>query len=356
MGRLEDIRFIKSIDKSDILKYLLEFPGQCEDAFKIGMALKLERPAIRIDNIIFAGMGGSSIGGDIIKGYLQNEVKIPISVCRDYVLPAFVSNNTLLFCLSYSGNTEETVSLFEEGMKRGAVTIAIGSGGRLKQMALEKGASYVDIPKGFLPRTALGYLSIILLEILSKFGIIEDKGKDIRELIDALLDIRDKELNPDIPADKNLAKKIAVKMYNRFCVLYVTSITEAIGSRWRSQIAENAKTLSSCNMFPEMAHNEICGWKFPRNILRNFTVILIKDKDDFKRTKLKMEISRDIITRSGAKVIEVERPNGSLLSRLYSLIYIGDFVSFYLAILNKVDPTNIDSIEYFKQELAKIKI
>jgi glucose/mannose-6-phosphate isomerase len=300
-------------------------------------------------------MGGSGIGADVVKSYLGGELNAPVSICRNYSLPDFVGKDTLLFCSSYSGNTEETLSCFKQGLKSKAFIITMGTGGRLKELSLKNNITHISIPPGHPPRTAIGYMSITLLGVLVKLGLIKDKENDVKELFSILSEVRDKEIGHDVPIIKNISKQIAIKLYKRYPIIYGTAdTTEAISNRWRQQIAENSKALSSSNTLPEMNHNEIVGWKFPEKLLKDFMVIILYDKDDHARTKKRIRISSEIIKESGAEVLVLKREDGGRLARIYSLMYIGDFVSFYLAILNNIDPTPVKSVDYLKAELAKL--
>ncbi|MFA4991787.1 MAG: bifunctional phosphoglucose/phosphomannose isomerase [Candidatus Omnitrophota bacterium] len=355
MKKLDDMRQIRKLDASDMLRLIMGLPLQCREAYDIGAAADLKRPDRDIHNIVFAGLGGSAIGADIVKVYLQGELKLPVFVCRNYTLPDFVSKNTLLFCASYSGNTEETLSTFQDGLKRGAHIITLGSGGKLKELSAKNGFRHVTIPPGFPPRTAVGYMSIAVLAALSKLGLIKDKAEEVGDLYLTLSDLRDREIGPDVASGKNAAKKIAAKLLGSYCIIYGTSdSTEAISMRWRGQLAENSKALASSHVLPEMNHNEIVGWEFPPKLLKGFKVIILRDKNDHKRTQARIEISKSIMKKSGAQIIELKRDKGGSLARIFSLLYIGDFVSFYLAILNGIDPTPVKRVDYLKAELTKI--
>ena len=355
MNKLDNSKFISKLDASNMLKLISGLPDQCRHAYDIGKKARVSKPNLRIDNIVFAGLGGSAIGADIVRVYLQNEIKVPIVVCRNYTLPDFVGENTLLFCASYSGNTEETLSSFEDGLKRGASIITMGSGGKLKERSLKSSFNHIDIPSGFPPRTAVGYMSVTVLAILEQMGFIKDKEKEVTQLCSALSDLRDKEVGIDVAAGKNISKQLAAKLCNKYCVIYGTSDTsEAAAIRWRGQIAENSKALSSSHVLPEMNHNEIVGWEFPKDVLKQIKVIILRDKNDHSRTQKRIDISKTVIKKSGAEIIELERKESSILARVFSLIYIGDFVSFYLAILNDIDPTPVKQVDYLKGELAKI--
>ena len=354
MNKLDNLKFIEKLDSSGMLKFMLGLPEQCRDAYNIGFSADINKPAVKINNIVFAGVGGSGIGADLVKVYLGSELKIPVSICRNYALPDFAGEATLLFCSSYSGNTEETLSCFNDGLRRKAFIITIGAGGKLKEAALKNNLNHISIPSGYPPRAAIGYMSITLLGVLAKLGLIKDKESDVKELYRILCGIRDEEIGPDIAAQKNISKQIAAKLYRRYSIIYgMSDTTEAVSIRWREQIAENSKTLSSSNILPEMNHNEIVGWRFPKDMLKNFKVVMLRDKDDHERIKQRVRISAHIIEKSGAEVIMLEKQNGGRLARVYSLMYIGDFVSYYLAILNNIDPTPVETIDYLKKELGK---
>ena len=356
MDKLDNREIVAKLDNSNMLKLISDLPDQCRKAYDIGKkdasGLKIDG---QIDNIVFAGLGGSAIGADIVRVYLQNELKLPVVVCRNYTLPNFVGERTLLFCSCYSGNTEETLSAFEDGLKKRANIITMGSGGKLKESAKGNGFRHIQIPFGFPPRTALGYMSVTVFAVLTELGFIEDKEKEINKLYFALTSLRDKEIGIDVSAEENISKKLANKIYGRYCIVYGTSdSTEAVSMRWRGQFAENSKSLSSSHVFPEMNHNEIVGWEFPKEFLKNIKVIILRDKNDHNRIEKRIDVSKSIIEQSGAEVFELERKESEYLSRLYSLIYIGDFVSFYLAILNGIDPTPVKQVDYLKEQLAKL--
>ncbi|MDP2921192.1 MAG: bifunctional phosphoglucose/phosphomannose isomerase [Candidatus Omnitrophota bacterium] len=354
MSKLDNAKLIKKLDPSDMLRFISGLPEQCLDAYRIGVSGNINKPAEKINNIVFSGVGGSGIGADLAKVYLEGELGIPVSICRNYKLPEFAGETTLLFCSSYSGNTEETLSCFEEGLRKRAFIIAVGSGGRLKDLSLKNNITHIAIPAGYPPRAAIGYMSITVLGILAGLGLIKDKEKDVKELYSALTCLRDEEIGTGVPSKHNISKQLAEKLYKRYCVIYGTAgVTEAVSSRWREQIAENSKSLSSANVLPEMNHNEIVGWRFPEKLLKRFKVIMLSDKDDHGKIKERIRISSGIIKKTGAEVIELKRDAGGRLARVYSLLYIGDFASFYLAILNNVDPTPVETIDYLKKELGK---
>lgn len=353
---LDDRKRIEDLDKSNMLKLLLGLDEQVRRAKDIGVSF--DATAISGDgvrNIAFTGLGGSAIGADVIRCYTAGEIKVPIIVNRNYTLPNFVDENTLLFTSSYSGNTEETLSAYKKAKEKKARIVAISSDGTLEKLTKEDGTPCIKIPAGFPPRCALGYAFIPLLLILCKLGFIGDKEKEIDEAVDILSELKN-ELGIESPADTNTAKRIALMLEHKFPIIYGADdhIDVAI-RRWRGQLAENSKHLASSHVFPEMNHNEIVGWDFPVELMKEFVVIFLRDSGDHKRIARRMDITKEILSKKKINAVEVFSKGKGLLSRIMSLIYIGDMASFYLAILNGVDPTPVDRVTYLKKELARVE-
>lgn len=357
--KLDNLEVIKQVDRSDMLKIMTSFDRQCQEAVEIASTFKeiepLKEKMYHLNNIIFTGLGGSAIGADLIKSYLGSEMRFPIWVNRNYTLPGFTTDKTLVFCCSYSGNTEETLQGYIQAKENRAAIVCVTSGGKLKEYADRDGFPCVVIPGGLPPRTALGYSFFVPLVLLTRLGLSPDKKEQIDESIQIIRQLKDQELCPEIELSKNKAKQIALSLYGRFPVIYgADGHTDAVATRWRGQLAENSKTLASSHVFPEMNHNEIVGWEYPQDILKEMYIVLLRDKDDLYRVQKRMEITLGIIKEKAAGAIEVGSQGEGLLARIFSLIYIGDFVSFYLAVLNDVDPTPVDKITYLKECLAKV--
>ncbi len=354
---LDDRDGMERLDKSSMLKLLVEFPGQCRDAKKIGMDLPVEEGYFKgCSHILFTGLGGSAIGADLVRSYLAGEIKVPLFVNRNYTLPGFVSSQTLVVASSYSGNTEETISAYKDARSRGARMVAITSGGALADMAREDTVPVVTIPPGFPPRSALGYSFFPSLLLTRKLGLItrKDVEGEVDRAIKLMEELRDGTVGPHVAEKKNLAKALARSLCGRFPVIYGgQDHIDSVVARWRGQLAENSKTLSSSHVFPEMNHNEIVGWENPAPVVKKFVVVVLRDRGDHPRTKKRMDITKHIIEKEGVEAIEVESAGNSLLERMFSLIYIGDFMSYYLAILYGVDPTPVDRVTYLKKELAR---
>jgi len=344
---------IPAVDKKNMLELLKTFPEQCQEAIGIGTKYEIpEKYKKQYKNIVFLGLGGSAIGGDVIKSYLIDESPLPIQVVRDYSVPSFISSESLVFASSYSGDTEETLSMYKSAKAKSANIICITSGGRLKRLAGANGDLAVIIPGGLPPRASLGYSFIPALIMLYRLGIVSDKSKDIFEAITLMKDMLKKEVGPD--ARKNRAMEIAAYIFGKIPVVYAPAKNfDVVATRWRGQINENAKTLSSCHVYPEMNHNEIVGWVYPRKVLKDLAILTLRDKGEHPRVATRIKITTGILKDSGFKSMDIGSKGQSLLARMMSLVYLGDFVSFYLAVLNGVDPTPVERISFLKKQLGK---
>ena len=348
---LEDI---KQIDPKGMYQWIKDFPKQIEESVRIGKEAIIKLNVKGVQNIVLTGLGGSAIGGDLLRSYLVKELDIPFAVNRYYTLPEFVGKNTLVIVSSYSGNTEETISAHKEAMKRKARILCISTGGETARMAKKFKQPWIQIPPGLSPRAALGYSFFPLLVVLSKLGFIKPKDRAIKETIQLL---KNKSLsfgNPESP--ENAPLKLAERLKGKLPVIYSPAEhLDTVNIRWRGQIAENAKQLSSGHVLPEMNHNELVGWKVLTDLMKHMHVIFLKDFGTYKRVAIREGITKQVVSMYAGEVTEVASEGRGLLARLFSLIYFGDWVSLYLAILNNENPEPVAIIDYLKSELSKVK-
>lgn len=344
-------REIKLFDNSNMFDVLASFSKQISEACDIGSKIELKEDYSSVKNIIVCGMGGSAIGGDLVRSIFQYEIKVPVFVNRNYRLPVFADKDSLLIISSYSGNTEETLSAYAEAIKRGCKIICISSGGKLSLLAQNEGKLLITIPKGYQPRCAIAYSFFPLLILLSKIGFIENKSAEIERVISKMRQRSDEYSRPD---ERNSALKTALLIQGKFPVIYSsTDLSDIANLRFRCQINENAKSLAYGNVLPEMNHNEIVGWQNNPQLLKNIIVLSISDKDDLPEIKKRRQITLEIVKPLAGAIAEVEGDGGSLLERTFDVIHFGDWVSFYLAILYKTDPTPVEKINYLKSKLTE---
>ncbi len=345
---------IKRIDPRGMATWIAEFPKQVETAVRIGKEASVKLNVQGVQNIVLTGLGGSAIGGDLLRSYLADELKVPFIVNRHYLLPSFVGKNTLVIVSSYSGNTEETISAHNDAIKRKARVLCISTGGETAKMAKKCKQPWIQILPGLSPRAALGYSFFPLLIVLGKLGLIKSKDKDIKETLLLLKSKSALYSNPESP--ENTPLKLAEQLKGRLPVIYSPAEhLDAINVRWRGQIAENAKQLSSGHVLPEMNHNELVGWKVLTDIMKHMHVLFLKDKGTHKRVAIRGEITKQVVSQYAGAVTEISSEGNSLLARMFSLIHFGDWVTLYLAILNNEDPEPVKVIDFLKGELAKVK-
>lgn len=354
MNTLDQLAKIEKLDQKDMHGLLESFPLQLKKSIALTHSFPLPNwKNFKFENIVLAGMGGSAIGGDLVRSYLTYQLKIPFRISRHYLLPNFVSQNSLVLVSSYSGNTEETLSAYAIAKKRKAKIIAITSGGKLFQLTRQDKIPVLLVPGRLPPRAALGYSLGALLILFSRFGLIKNQTVLIKEAA-SLLAKQNKKYVKLNPTSKNSAKKLAIRLYQKIPIIYSGyDYLDTVAIRWKQQICENAKNLAFVNFFPEFNHNELVGWQND-NLKPDFTVLFLKNKDDHKRIKARMDIVKEIIESQKIEVIEIESQGKNLLSRMLYLIQLGDWTSYYLAILNGVDPTPIKVIDYLKSQLEKI--
>jgi len=321
------------------------FPAQLKEALEIGQAAELNAHSEPIHKIYVAGLGGSGIGGDFVAEMVYDECEVPYLVGKGYTIPAYIDKNTMVIISSYSGNTEETLSAFDQVEKTGAKIVCIASGGKVIARAKEAGYDHIQVPGDWpSPRACLGFSLVQQIFVLEKLGFISNT---ISGQVKSSIDI----IKYDQDSIKEEAKKIATQLYGKTPILYTTDRMESVAVRLRQQINENSKLLCWHHVIPEMNHNELVGWKAQRNDL---AVLYLRNKDDFKRNALRIDINKKIISELCDTVIEVYSKGKSLTEKMLYFVNLGDWISWYMSELHGVDSIEVDVIDYLKGELAKV--
>lgn len=339
------------MQKDTMMRYLWELPGQ----FEYGLAQRDALPKISgyIQNIVITGMGGSAIGGDILRGLAAKEAQVPVLVNRGYEVPRFVGPQTLFLAVTYSGNTEETLSAFEQARKQGAQIVCLTSGGQIKELAGYHDYPCLTVPGGLSPRAATGYLFAPLALLLEKAGLVEGVGRDLEETVEVLYHLRE-QLNPEVLPEGNIAREAARVMKGALPVIWGSSgLSETAAFRWKAQINENAKSPAYYAVLPELNHNEIMGFDEPQELIKQFCLIVLRDSGDHPRVMRRIEITRELVQDKVKTWLEVQSSGRSWLARFYSLVYIGDYASTYLALEYGKDPIAIPAIDHLKTELSQ---
>jgi glucose/mannose-6-phosphate isomerase len=343
---LDDPNVLK-LDKLKMYEIVENFPEHCERAIEISKNFLKDLRLVKPRKIATCGMGGSAIGGDLLKNWLPN---LDIKVIRGYELPEYVDKGYLLFAVSYSGNTEETLSVFNQAVKRGIKIIAISSNGKLEKLCKKKRVSLIKIPTGMPPRSALPYLFLPMVIVLEKVGVVK-KGREIKDALKVLKKLKS-ELKPEVKTSKNISKQIALKLKGKIPVIYGFDCYEAVAYRAKTQFNENSKVPSFSENFPELNHNAILGW-LSKDLGKSFCVIIIRDKNETSKMKKRIEFTKKVISKSGASIIELRGRGKTKLAKMLSLIYILDFASIYLAFLYKKDPSDTQLISELKRYIRE---
>ena len=321
------------------------FPAQLTEAITIGAGATIKKHSQDIHNVYVAGLGGSGIGADFVREFVQEECPVPIIVGKGYDTPAFIGKNTLAICSSFSGNTEETLHAFDQLLASGAKIVIISSGGKLIELAKEHRLDFIQVPGNWpSPRACLGYSLVQQLFVLHKLGLISGRSIDEVKAAINLLQFDQDEIKKD-------ARTIASKLDKKIPVIYTTDRMESVAVRFRQQVNENAKMLCWHHVIPEMNHNELVGW---RDKHKDLAVIYFRNKDDFKRNSIRMDINKEIISKYTSTIIEVFSKGKNLIERALYFVHLGDYISCDMADLHGVDAIEVDVINYLKGELAKV--
>ncbi len=326
-----------------MIKLVDNFPNQLKHALSIANAAILNEPKTPIQNIVITGLGGSGIGGTIIAETLLDTLKVPVVVNKDYFLPAFVNENTLLIVSSYSGNTEETVDAMQQAILKKAQIVCVTSGGKILELAKQNLIEFIEIPGGQPPRSCLGYSLVQLFKVfVSKKLAPNTLLNDIETAISLLINSNNFIINE--------AKQIAKILTGKLTVIYSLGGSEGVAVRFRQQINENSKQLCWHHVFPEMNHNELVGWTEKND---NLVVLTFHTSYDFKRTVKRYDVCKPIFEKYSNKVIDVTAKGDTKLQQFLYLINIGDYISCYIAEIKNIDAVEVNVINHLKNELSK---
>jgi len=321
--------------------HINRFPEQVKEALTIASRALLNKKN-NIHHVLVTGLGGSGIGGSIVNELVQENCSLPILVNKDYFLPSFVNENTLVVVSSYSGNTEETLNCLIQAIEQKAQIVCITSGGKVEAIASEHGLDIIKVPGGNPPRTCLGYSIVQLLKVLHFNGFISLNYTKLVEDAMHLLEINKESI-------KNEALKIAEQLQDKLPVIYSLGNTESIAVRFRQQINENSKMLCWHHVIPEMNHNELVGW---RNEDSKLSVIVLRTKFDYPKNIQRLAICKDIFLKYTPNYIEIHAKGDNRFEETFYLIHLTDWVSYYLAEINKVDAIEVNVIDYLKNSLT----
>jgi len=360
---LDDKDTILTLDPSCSFQDELDFAYNLRKAIKNVKALELPkqlqigRRTVRYANVkkvIFAGMGGSAIAGDVVKDWAEGISKVPMEAVRGYHLPAYVDEDTLVFLVSYSGNTEETLSCMLDAAKKGCKIICISSDGAMQRAAKPLKLPILGLPRMAAARVSFPYLLAPIPYVLAKLNILPlDKvEKEMNEATEIVAKLT-REYAIEKPFEKNLAKQAAFQVFGTVPVIYSYSQYRSVGLRFKTQVNENCKLPARCDVFPELDHNEIMSWEASKMILKHYTLILLRGPEEPEEVKTRIEVLKDKFFKKAKGMIEIQAQGQTTLTRMLHLLFTADMISLYLAVLLHRDPVASQTFQILKYQMTE---
>ena len=344
---LDDLKYIHQKDTKDALGVVEKQYKQLQQNYSVNIG-----EINHIHNVVLAGMGGSALAAGLVKSWPA--LQVPFEVVRDYKIPAYVNTNTLFIASSYSGNTEETLSALREAEAKQAQIVVICAGGKLAEIASDKGYPLYTLPADYQPRMAVLFNFKALVDLFSQLSLTQKDA--VTEIEHASEFAREYALGlrADVPTSQNVAKQIALDLLGKSVVIYAGPFLSPVGYKWKINCNENAKNVAWANQYPEFNHNEFLGWS-SHPVDKPYAVVNLHSSTDGTRISSRFDISKKLLGGRMPDPIEVKAEGSTPIEQMLSMIILGDFVSAYLALLNGLDPTPVELIEKLKQNLADIK-
>jgi len=347
---LDDINKFIKIDPDGMLGEIQGLPDQLALAWKTADIYPLPRND-GFSNVIIAGMGGSAISADLLASYAAQLCKIPISVVRGYHLPLWArGKENLVICSSHSGNTEETLSVYEGAISNRCTVMCISTGGKLLKNANENDLIGWQFNHHGQPRSAVGFSFGMILNLFSRLKLIRDQTSELESTVSTMRDYI-KKIDVEVPVSQNLAKRIAGQAINRYLVILGAEHLEPIARRWKTQINELAKCWAQFEFLPEADHNTLAGLVFPEANIQNTYALFLNSENYHPRNQKRLNLTFSEFMLAGMCTDKVALAEKNLLCELWKMLLLGDFVSYYLAMAYEIDPTPIEALENFKKAM-----
>jgi glucose/mannose-6-phosphate isomerase len=350
-GILDDLEALRRLDRGDMLGAAAALPEQVRDAWRISRSLRVPDSHREVTAVAVLGMGGSAIGGDLVRGIWADRIRVPVEVVRGYDLPAWVGPSTLVVASSYSGTTEETISAFGQAAARKSPSAIISTGGTLLEVARRAQLPHLAFPGGGQPRASVGYAITLLAGLLERTGLLELADAEVEAAAHGA-DIRVAASAPELPTADNDAKRVAWAIVDRSPIIEAAGILAPVARRWKTQLNENGKTSATWEELPEATHNAVVGYAQPDTLRDHLLVVFLECEADHPRNRLRARLSRELLDASGIAHEVIAVTGEGAFGQVLDGIVRGDFASIYLAALYGVDPTPVESIGMLKAALA----
>lgn len=351
MNNLDNIEAMKKIDEDDLMQKTRDMPEQIERCWQDWQKIAIPSHYANTRTILILGMGGSAIGAALTVAFARTECPFVIETCRDYDIPSWVDKNTLVIGVSYSGDTEETLEAFRQAALKTEKLITISTGGKLASLGSQHKALHYFIDYKSQPRSAIGFMVTSILAILVKLRILDLRNEDILEVTQNLRELLRK-IDSDVLIYRNPAKLLAQKVQGKIPIVLGCGIFSTVANRWKEHFNENAKNCAYFEEIPEMNHNSLVGLEFPQDLNKKIFFIILESKYSHPRNKLRQNIIKQIFDQRRLSYESVSLdPTGSRLAEMFQMILFGDYVAYYLSILNNVAPDPIKIINFLKEKL-----
>lgn len=356
---LDDFASFSQVDSLGMLAEIDGLPGQLETAWQLGLSqpLPADWPVLlsgalpEIRQVLISGMGGSAIPADLLAAYAAPLGRVPIIVHRDYGLPAWAAGpQTLLIASSHSGDTEETLSVFEQGVSRGCRCLAIATGGTLLEAARQARLPAWTFAHTGQPRAAVGYSFGLLLAALFRLGLLPDPAQDLARAAAAMRG-QQKRWQAGVPTVQNPAKRMAGQLMGRWVTVFGAGFLAPLARRWKTQMNELAKAVAQFELLPEADHNTLAGIINPEELIARSMAIFLRAPSNHPRERLRIELTRKVFMLEGLSTDIIDVEGDSPLDQLWTGLLMGDYVAYYLAIAYGIDPTSVPMLDGFKAEM-----
>lgn len=342
---LGNLQWMSELDRGKMIDQIKGFPDHLSSALCNEVDVEFTGRSICL-----CGMGGSAISGDILADCVIRESECHMSVLRGMELPGWVDNETLLVVVSYSGNTKEVLTVLDTALDRGLNIVAVTSGGRLMEICKKESIPFARVPTGYQPRAALGYLLGSSACVLESAGVIP-LASDLTHLVDPLKRFQET-LVPEVPLEENLAKRVALDLEGTVPIVYAANEMGSAAMRWHTQINENSKMMAFTGEVPECNHNHIVGW-MEGSMETCCRPVFLRSRTDNPSIGEIMSITIDVLKEGGKSPVVLDFTEETRIHNLVAAIMMGDFVSYYLAMLNGVDPLPVESIQDLKRRMSR---
>jgi len=349
---LDDLDHFRALDTQNFLRDIDTLPDQVAQAWALGSGYRLPDDYRQVKQVVITGMGGSAIGGTLAQALVAGECSVPISVVRDYRLPAYVGPDTLVIGSSHSGNTEETLSACRAALERGARLLAITRGGQLGALAEQQQRPVWRFEHTGQPRSALGFSFMLTLAALYHAGLVADPSAQVEAAVAAMRQQQPR-LRADSPVVHNPAKRMAGQLMERVGAIYGADYMAPIARRWKGQLNEVAKSFALFDELPEMDHNSVVGTVYPEAVVSKFMVLFLRSAHEHPRNRLRVDVTREIYMTAGFNTDIIDANGPSPLADMLTVLHYGDYTAYYLAMCYDLDPSPIPQIDYLKEQLGQ---